>query len=277
MQSEQRSRGVVYLAFGDRYHAEARQSLRSLRRVSKLPVAVVTDRPWSEEPQPDRFVIVERVEGFASKPRYVSATPFEDTLFIDTDTVIAIDPEPLFGMLELYDIGVHFGGPQLNEAPYLELHTQCSSGVILFRRNERVDDVFRRWNEEFDRARAIHTADDPRGLGDQRYLAIAIARSTARPVHLAAYCNFVVFDTTTTLSPPLIYHGRIPHMEQLHDEIGVPWDTARDWHPRLWLPNIRGVLPAGIRRSDPLLALSLVLRRIFNDVRRWWRALRKRK
>lgn len=265
-----RTRGILYLAFGEGYHEEARRSLRSLRNVSKLPVAVITDQAWTQEPLPDRFVLVERIAGFASKPRYIlDSSPFDDTLFLDTDTVVAIDPAPLFGLLEHYDVGVRFGGPQLNETPHLELHTQCNSGVILFRKNERVTDVFRRWNEEYERALDAHPVDDPRGLGDQRYLAIAIARSSARPVHLAEYCNFALFDTLVTCSPPLVYHGRLAAMEQLHGEITGRWNTETDWHPRLWLPNIRGLLPAGVRRSDPLLAFALIGRRVVNDVRRW--------
>lgn len=249
---------------------ETRRSLASLRRVSSLPAAVVTDRPWEGDPCPDRFLIRTNAAGFAAKPRHMyEASPFEETLFIDSDTYVAADVTPVFGLLRHYDIGVRFGGPQLNEEDGLELHTQCNSGVILFRRSAAVEEVFALWNSEYDRAlKELPPARDARGFGDQRFLAIAIAKSRARPVHLAEYLNFTLFDTLVTYSPPLVLHGRLPHMEAIEREISGRWDPASDWHPRLWLPNIRGLLPAGVRRSDPVLMAALVLRRLWNDTRR---------
>lgn len=274
--SSQPSRGILYIAFGEQWLAEARRSIASLRKVSDVAVAVVTDTPWTEEPQPDQFVVRERVDGWASKPAHMyEASPFKLTLFIDTDTVIMKDPAPAFGLLKHYDIGVRFGGPQLNEGPDLLLHTQCNSGVVLFKSSEVVSDVFAIWQHEYRTARERQTSslDPGRGLNDQRYLSIAIAKSKARPVHLAEYLNFTLFDTISTSSPPFVIHGRHKHMELVGAEISKNWDTKTDWQPRLWLPNIAGILPRGVRRSDPLLATALVLRRLWNDLRR---AIRKK-
>lgn len=267
---ENRRNGIVYLAFGENWCSEARRSIASLRKVSDLPVAVITDIEWSGHPQPDEFVIRPPVHGFASKPTYIlDATPFANTLFIDTDTIVVRDPSAVFGLLEHYDIGVRFGGPQLNEEPNLVFHTQCNSGVILFKNNDSVRVVFRLWKEEYAKGLARHPNQaDERGLGDQRYLSIAIAKSKARPVHLAEYLNFALFETIVTYSPPVVLHGRLKDMEMLDTEISGSWNTRTDWHPRLWLPNIRGILPAGFRRADPVLALALVLRRVWNDMRR---------
>lgn len=258
--------GILYLAFGEHWKSEARRSIASLRKVTDLAVAVVTDCQWQDEPRPNFFVIKPYTPGFASKPKLIlDATPFDKTFFIDTDTIVVRDPSAIFGLLEHYDIGVRFGGPQLNELPNLTFHTQCNSGAILFKKNDAVRDVFRRWNEEYEKGLSNeYLSGDVRGLGDQRYLSIAIAKSIARPVHLAEYLNFALFETIVTYSPPVIIHGRLKHMEMLDSEINRKWDTSTDWHPRLWLPNIRGLLPAGIRRSDPLLALSLIIRRLWN-------------
>lgn len=268
-------RGVVYLAFGANYHAECRRSLTSLRKVSpNVAVAVVTDEGWSEEPRPDRFVLRPRVDGFHCKPVYIyEASPFAESIFIDTDTVIARDIEPLFGLLRHYDIGVRFGGPQLNHGDGLELHTSCSSGVVLFKKSPPVEAVFREWLALYQEAAAALAAGDRRGLADQRYLAIALALSTARPVHLAEYLNFGVFETITTSSPPFVYHGRAPWIEKVAAWMNRSWtDNVSDYRTRLWMPNISGFLPMGVRHSDPLLALALVLRRAWNELR--WRMSR---
>lgn len=266
---EVHQKGILYIAFGRQWQDETRRSIVSLRKVSKLPIAVITDSRWVLDPQPDVFITRSHVNGFASKPTYIfEATPFQNTLFIDTDTIVVQDPDPVFGLLDYYDIGVRFGGPQLNEEPGLVFHTQCNSGVILFKKNKAVSNVFTLWKNEYSKALNISKGMDDRGLGDQRYLAIAIAKSKARPVHLGEFLNFALFETIITYSPLVVIHGRLKDMEIVGDEINTPWDTRTDWHPRLWLPNIRGVLPAGVGRSDPLLALALVFRRIWNDLYR---------
>ncbi len=268
MKPENQNRGVLYIAFGNQWVEETKRSIRSLRTVSDIPVAVITDAPWQGPDEPDHFVEHQAIPGFASKPELMALTPFENTLFIDTDTYVASDVTPAFGLLSHYDMGVHFFGPMLKIQPDLMCHPQCNSGVILYKKNEVVLDVFRRWAEEYEEGVKTRVAKDPRGIGNQRYLAIAIARSTARVVHLDTYLNFTLWDVLVTWSPPMILHGRLAHMETIADEINGKWNVSKDWHPRLWMPNIRGLLPMGVRRSDPLLAVTLILRRAWNDLRR---------
>lgn len=269
-QSENTDRGILYVAFGGQWIAEAKRSIRSLKRVSNLPVAVLTDSPWDEHPQPDQFLVQDNVAGFSSKPKYIlDSSPFEYTLFLDTDTLLVSDPEPIFGLLKHYEIGVRFGGPKLNEAPNLEFHTQCNSGVILFKKCENVKQVAQLWQVEYERGLGeTSNVADSRGLGDQRYLAIAIAKSKARPVHLEAFLNFTLFNTISTTSPPIVLHGRLKDMEIIAAEKAMRWDNRTDWNARIWVPTIRGFLPRGVRRSDPILALALVLRRGWNDLKR---------
>lgn len=266
-----RSSGILLIAFGESYRNEARRSLASLKRCSpSIRTAVVTDSEWVSDPRPDQFIIRQPVAGFASKPAYIRESPFDDTLFVDTDTVFARDVKKIFGLLRHFDIGVTFEGPQLNEPDGLELHTQCSSGVILFRKSSCILKVFENWLKLHSKASADligRHRNDLRGLNDQRYLAIAIARSRVRPVHLAAYLQFVLFTVATTYSPPIIYHGRGHEAEFLDSYISKKWNRFDDCQPRVWLPNIRGLLPMGIRRSDPLLAIALALRRLLNEVR----------
>jgi hypothetical protein len=195
-------------------------------------------------------------------------SPFQSTLFLDTDTVVARDISDIFGLLNWYDFGVLFNGPQLNEPDGLRFHTQCSSGVVLFKKNDRVQELFTLWQDQYKEHCAAVNQDLPgKGVNDQRSLAIAVAKSRVRPIHLAEYLNYALFTTIVTYSPPVIYHGRFPEMEKLDSVISSNWDNADDYAPRLWLQNIRGIFPNGIRQSDPLLGLALALRRFANLVK----------
>jgi hypothetical protein len=264
------SRGVLYVAFGDRYQEEARRSIGTLRRSSPgTSCAVITDSEWAADPRPDSFVLRPRDASFGSKPRLMyGSSPYDETLFLDTDTVVVRDVAALFGLLRWYDLGVKFAGPQLNEADGLEYHTQTSSGVILFRKCDEVRHAFELWLAEFERASAeVLDVVDLRGLGDQRYFAVAIARSRARPVHLDDFVLFNLAEATLTYSPPMIVHGRLPELEEIANRMVSGWDPVKDWRPRFWLPDIRGFLPLRIRRADPLLFLAYGVRRLANRIR----------
>ena len=246
-------RGILYIAFGDRYIEEAKQSISTLRRMCSIPVAVITDEPWQGDCTPDRFVLQSKISGWASKPSYMyGCSPFTQTLFVDTDTVFLSDPSPIFGLLDHYDIGVQFNGPMLRESPSLDFHTQCNSGVILFKKSAAVEDLFRAWHALYAEAKNRHAdVKEAHGLADQRSLSIAIARWAA-DLYLAENLDFALFETILTYSPVVILHGRGRKLAAIGKLINQNWDVEHDWQARLWLQNIKGVLPrgSGLRASS---------------------------
>lgn len=259
------TRGALYIAFGERYREEVRRSAESLRRVnSSFEVAVVGDRPWTGGFRPNHFVDRPAILSLACKSRYMGESPFEETLFLDTDTFVARDPLPLFGLLKHYDVCVPFGGAQFNHPGGLDHQARACSGMILYRNTEAVRDVFRRWDEEY-AAEAERLGYS--GQADERSLTIALAESRLRLGVLPPYVHLNVGTPSVFLSPPIVLHGREVDLATVSERIGGSWDQALDWHPRVWLPAIRGLLPAGVRRSDPLLSAALILRRVWNTWR----------
>ena len=265
--------GVLYIVFGTPYEAEAKRSMESLRRVCPtIRIAVITDTEWKTEPQPDLFILREKEASYGLKLKYAYDSPFDRTLCLDSDTIIARDILPIFGLLDYYDVGFHFGGRSLNEPNGLEFQMRAATSVFLFTKNQRVSEFFELWSTTYHLQKVCLTASgytfDERGLDDTRSCAIAVAKSEVRPFQLGSFLYFNLDTISTTCSAPIIYHGRIPLIETIDKEITGGWDSARDWFPRLWLPNIRGLFPRGIRRSDPLLATALILRRIYNSAKR---------
>ena len=264
--------GVLYVAFGETYQAEAIQSLASLKRVSPdIRTCVVTNESWDIHPLPDQFTIREPIFSFECKPRYIfDDSPFDNTLYLDTDTYVARDISKAFNLLNYYDIGVNFGGSQLNVSG-IECHTQCSSSTILFKKNDSVQNVFENWRILYEKAKkkSQTLGKDSKNIGDQRYLSIAIAKSKARPVSLASYFNFILCGECTTNQPPYIYTGRNVDYRWADYSLTRGWDTSQDWWGRTWMQNIKGVFPRGVRRSDPLLALALISRRLYNELRQF--------
>jgi hypothetical protein len=266
--------GALYIVFGTRYQAEARRSIESLRKVCPtMRIAVISDSEWSDFAIPDFFILKPAEASYALKMRYAYDSPFDRTLCLDSDTIVARDISAIFGMLDYYDVGFHFDGPHIDEPNGLKFQMRAATSVFVFKKGEHVAQFFTKWSEEYDLQRreltATGTVFDARGLDDTRSCAVAIAKSKVRPFQLGSFLYFNVDTVVKTLSPPLIYHGRgVPYMEMLDGEISGRWNVEKDWHPRLWVPNIRGLLPAGVRRSDPILATALILRRTYNSSKR---------
>ncbi len=138
---------------------------------------------------------------------------------------------------------------------------------MLFKKNEAVSGLFSIWLSDYDEQTRISPPKTQRGLSDDKYLGAAIAKSAVRSLPLPEYVLFDATQPSITFSPPVIYHGRFSEMEMLHDIVSGGWNSEIDYHQRIWMPNIRGLLPAGVRRSDPLLAAALILRRLYNSGR----------
>ena len=145
--------GVLYVATGKRYVNEAMRSARTVRHhMPGIPIALFTD---AETPLPeglfDRLSIIEApYHSTADKIRCMSATPFERTLFLDTDTRITQPVGDLFEILDRFDLACSHGpwrtcGIEVPGCP--EAFPELNTGVVAYRSVPEVIAVFRRWGE----------------------------------------------------------------------------------------------------------------------------------
>jgi hypothetical protein len=145
------SRGVVYIAVGDRYVAAAQRSAESLKAVMPdCVVALATDRP-----APDVFDVTLPVaagDGYRAKILGVIASPFDATIMLDVDTYVADDLSEVFALLERFDMAlVHAPNRvtlDLEDVP--SAYPEFNTGVVAFRRNAVTDRVLNRWLAEYD-------------------------------------------------------------------------------------------------------------------------------
>src|SRR5689334_13476866 len=104
-------RGVLYIAFGEAYRSEVLASISALRRFHpRLPCCVITDSHLDALPNDVHVLHRERETGnypTRAKPRYMLDSPFDRTLFLDTDTTAVRPIEDLFLLLDRFDIGVY--------------------------------------------------------------------------------------------------------------------------------------------------------------------------
>jgi len=161
------TRGILYTVFGQEYDKLAAHTVAYSRQFTDLPICVltnITDRheKWAGVSNISFTVIdIPQVENRAVKTEMISSTPFDQTLYLDCDSVIQKEGvEEVFDCLGEDDILLNkLLGWQVGEKIIrLYKNAMLASDVLLpidvfngaficFKKNDRVRDFFTLWNE----------------------------------------------------------------------------------------------------------------------------------
>jgi hypothetical protein len=177
------NKGIVYLALGYEYLLMASHSAQTARKSNPgLRLELITNVRFDEDEMGERFVFdtVRWVDCASDENRLIKTnivryTDLEYGVYIDCDTEIRGDLEPVFQCLDRWDIAMKLGAKpttkQYEVAPGLSsaLFSEWNGGVVFFRNNERSARLFADWTEIFQRegknrdqpalARAVHQSD----------------------------------------------------------------------------------------------------------------------
>jgi hypothetical protein len=151
--------GVLYVVDGLRYANEVKLAVLRLRQISNINICIISNELYSEF---DIFNNVNNLEikilqslqetKFASKVIGLLNSPFERTLFMDTDTFVVNKIDFIFELLNLYDCCFTLE-PSISTTQfellddYVNSIGEFNSGVVLFNNSEIVMDFFRFWME----------------------------------------------------------------------------------------------------------------------------------
>jgi hypothetical protein len=179
--------GVVYCATGERYIAEALSSARSLRRWWKGPCQMTCDHlpngvrsTFDATSQDLEYIsfkcIAPSGNPYADKIRAIIGSPYKKTIYLDSDTYVAANPDSLFALLERYDIALaHAPGyrgqldPKVPSAFY-ELNTFCelNTGVLVYRSSPLVYRFLETWLATYEAWSTSAPFDGPAKIRMQR-------------------------------------------------------------------------------------------------------------
>lgn len=146
--------GVLYVATGRKYRLECNTSARSVRQVMpNLPITIFTDS--QSDLETDLFDCIEILK----HPTYSSLdkiaplceSPYERTLFLDTDTFMIREVFDLFDVLEKFDLTYcHAPGRGADNPKYLPecplAFTEPNTGVMSYVSTDEVIKLFRDWS-----------------------------------------------------------------------------------------------------------------------------------
>ena len=233
------------MATGKRFLDEAEASARSAKAaMPDISTCLIAD----EERVPAfPFDHVIRHVQHAGTKRYkqqMGLSPFDRTLFLDTDTYVARDLREVFTVLDRFDLavnqissGYHYEMP---EVPHC--FPELNSGVIAFRDTPEVQALFAEWSRLFDAYEASHG-----WTWDQHSFRRALYESSVRFAPLPIEYNFMPYVPAYFMAEVKVLHGRT------HDRlVKLSEDVNRDLGHRVFYPRI-----GTIRESRRMTAAGL--------------------
>ena len=139
----------MFIGTGKHARREIAFAARTVKAHTRLPVAVFADAPIKS----DCIDVFRQVEPTHKRLKidHFADSPFESTLYLDSDVTVQRDLSDLFGILERFDMaGVHdhcrksseWAGqiPDYEAIPYA--FSEVNTGVLLYRRNAATNAFF---------------------------------------------------------------------------------------------------------------------------------------
>ncbi len=148
------SSGYLYVANQKKFINEAIVSAQSIKRFSSLPIALVTNLEVIDDEVKhffDEIVVVSELKEhtYLAKIIGIQNSPFQNTIFLDSDTFVCSDISELFDLMKIVDIATtqevtkhthEFGGMS-----FKNIFPEFNSGVIVFRKNQVTTKIFEDW------------------------------------------------------------------------------------------------------------------------------------
>lgn len=241
--------GVLYIATGKKYIEAAIASAKTVRKTCPgLPIAFFGDWhnygfEFAHNPFP--FHIVENIAEphRRSKVDYLSRTPFERTLYLDTDTMVVEDIHEIFDLLDQFDLGVAHA-MRRNSVERLKdwritlpkAFPQLNSGVILYRSTPRVKNFMEEWSSQF---REAGFEQDQMTFRELLWLS-DLRITMLPPEYNVRYEKYHYFWSKTEATT------KIFHLERLHT--GFFWMSIKPFYRRL----VKGLARVGIKIPNRL-------------------------
>jgi hypothetical protein len=139
---------LLYFAKGETFVAEAERSARQAAKVMpEYPITIVADR----EPDVDCFdtIIIDKTPfEKRDKPRALQKTPYDRTIYLDTDTYLSDSIVELFDILDEFDLALRCARAQVHvpeSSPLPDSFPEFNTGVIPYRSTAAMTEMLDDW------------------------------------------------------------------------------------------------------------------------------------
>jgi len=151
------SEGVLYIATGNSFINEAKQSAKSVKKhMPDVEITLITDTGIDNEKK--YFDNVELVDSLTKDPGASTLSedlsPYDRTLFLDTDTIVTQDISEVFDILDEFDLAITMSPGRKTVEGVPEPWREYNTGVFSYKSNSRTSKFFSNWGQEYKEWRA---------------------------------------------------------------------------------------------------------------------------
>jgi hypothetical protein len=251
-----RGEGILYAATGRKFVSEAEVSAASVKSVMpKIQVALVSDCGSSSSDFDHQIEMKDPHYSFIDKIFAMKLTPFERTLFLDTDTFMLGEVSSLFELLDRFDLAAAFEPARflyrISGVPYS--FPELNTGVVLYNTCpvilEAIDDWYSLYKEEIEAMKIVGR----KAWHDQLAFTRMVFRSKCSFFVLPPEYNARMLLPQQVSGEVKIVHSRLKHPKQYSSQLSFV--NACSVSPRVFNPNPK-------RIPDFLMATFKLFRRI---------------
>ena len=149
--------GILYIAFGDRFLKEFEYSIKTVKKVHpNLSITLFTDKPYRNKYIDN--VEIKNMNAIRVKQKYLLDSPYDNTLYMDSDTGVVGNIEEIFGLMDRFDIAATHDLIRKHDkkskiypdyAFIPDGFPEYAGGIILFRKSKVVENFFKVWRKNF--------------------------------------------------------------------------------------------------------------------------------
>ena len=154
-------KGIIYCATGKKvFFNEVKVSVKYLREFNKeINVTIFTDKKDFIKNDMDLFDSVYEITSpeysFGDKIFAIKNTPYQKTIFLDTDTIVNDDITELYCILDIYDVAAtNTPFKNSNYSPFY-----FNTGVFAYNLNSKTRKFFELWDKEYHKGK--YHSDQP--------------------------------------------------------------------------------------------------------------------
>ena len=250
-------RGFIYVAWGERYLREAFDSATNLRKHMSDPIVLVTSEPV-DEPNPFDSVIVTPFSATYRDKINMRLSPFEHTVFLDTDTWVLQSLDEVFQLLERFDIVYQPSAPSDHyriEGMPMHAFYEPSAGFVAWRKNDRTTSFFDVWDREY----TAQERENGDGAWDQRSMRAALWKTDVHISGLGPDWQLMSMEANIFMNSVKMVHGRGRDANAARRECNTKIGP-RLYVPRLGFTTIWTMTPLDYLRLSAASAYMFVYR-----------------
>jgi len=229
--NESSNRGIVYIATGEDFVKEARISAESVKSVMPdVSITLFTDRETDAPAFDSVLNIDDPRHDFGDQVYHLDRTPYERTIFLDSDIYLDANIADLFDILDEFDIAVahnqtNYSSERIDidsvEA-IPDSFPEYNSGVVAFRSSPVISEFFEMWRDAY--AEVL----DKGQIHNQAAFRHALYNSSVRISTLPSEYNCIFRRPGCVNGEVKVFHGRLANIQSDGAEQGPSIEQAVD-------------------------------------------------